>query len=130
MIDGSASTAHTLSGADVNSQETIRDFATHPTSGLSSSALATLLARYGPNEFELPAAESLWLKFAKGVYENPLNLLLLGSSAVSALMGQYDDAICVVVAVTIVLTGTLPEYMVCNTEFQSALCKNSGPRNL
>jgi Ca2+-transporting ATPase len=47
----------------------------------------------------------MWLKFAKGVYENPLNLLLLGSSAVSALMGQYDDAVCVVIAVAIVLTG-------------------------
>ncbi|KAK1924100.1 hypothetical protein DB88DRAFT_526657 [Papiliotrema laurentii] len=84
--------------------ETIRDFGTSATAGLSTSSLAPLLARYGPNEFELPPAESLLLKFIKGVYENPLNLLLLGSSAVSALMGQYDDAICVVIAVTIVLT--------------------------
>lgn len=86
-------------------KETIRDFGTSATAGLSTSSLAPLLARYGPNEFELPPAESLLLKFIKGVYENPLNLLLLGSSAVSALMGQYDDAICVVIAVTIVLTG-------------------------
>ena len=71
-----------------------------------SNSLSSLLARYGPNEFELPPSESLLLKFLKGVYENPLNLLLLGSSAVSALMGQYDDAVCVVIAVAIVLTGT------------------------
>jgi Ca2+-transporting ATPase len=45
------------------------------------------------------------LKFAKQVYENPLILLLLGSSVVSALMGNFDDALCVVIAVTIVLTG-------------------------
>jgi hypothetical protein len=32
-------------------------------------------------------------------------LLLLGSSVVSALMGNFDDAICVVIAVAIVLTG-------------------------
>jgi Ca2+-transporting ATPase len=47
------------------------------------------------------------LKFAKQVYENPLILLLLGSSVVSALMGNYDDAGCVVIAVAIVLTGEL-----------------------
>lgn len=39
------------------------------------------------------------------MYENPLILLLLGSSVVSALLGSYDDAICVVIAVAIVLTG-------------------------
>lgn len=58
----------------------------------------------------------MWLKFAKGVYENPLNLLLLGSSAVSALMGQYDDAVCVVIAVAIVLTGVLLCLMVSTIE--------------
>lgn len=85
---------------------------TNPTQGLSNSALAALLARYGPNEFELPPSEPLWLKFSKQVYENPLILLLLGSSVVSALMGQYDDAVCVVIAVLIVLTGTyLPHHL-------------------
>jgi Ca2+-transporting ATPase len=64
-----------------------------------------LLARYGPNEFELPPSEPLYLKFIKQIYENPLILLLLGSTAVSALMGQYDDAICVIITVIIVLTG-------------------------
>lgn len=71
---------------------------------MQTSQLGGLLARHGPNEFELPPSEPLWLKFAKQVYENPLILLLLASSAVSALMGQYDDAICVVIAVGIVLT--------------------------
>ncbi|KAL7421951.1 High affinity Ca2+/Mn2+ P-type ATPase-like protein [Cryptotrichosporon argae] len=85
-------------------EDTIRDFSTHPTHGLAPSSLAALLARYGPNEFELPPTEPLYLKFSKQVYENPLILLLFGSSFVSALMGQYDDAVCVVVAITIVLT--------------------------
>ncbi|WVW84125.1 calcium-transporting P-type ATPase, PMR1-type [Kwoniella bestiolae CBS 10118] len=84
--------------------ETIQLLSTHPTQGLPSSSLSALLARYGPNEFELPPADPLFLKFAKQVYENPLILLLLGSSVVSALMGNYDDAACVVVAVGIVLT--------------------------
>ncbi|WVR06873.1 calcium-transporting P-type ATPase, PMR1-type [Kwoniella sp. DSM 27419] len=84
--------------------ETIHMLSTHPSQGLATSSLAALLARYGPNEFELPPSDPLWLKFAKQVYENPLILLLMGSSVVSALMGNYDDAACVVVAVGIVLT--------------------------
>lgn len=80
-------------------------FHTHPENGLSTGSLASIQAQYGPNEFELPPSESLYIKFAKQVYENPLILLLLGSSGVSALMGQYDDAVCVIIAVSIVLTG-------------------------
>ncbi|GFZ46784.1 Calcium-transporting ATPase 1 [Saitozyma sp. JCM 24511] len=85
-------------------EDTIADFSTDAKNGLSNAYLAALLARYGPNEFELPPADPLFLKFAKQVYENPLILLLLGSSVVSALMGNFDDAICVVIAVAIVLT--------------------------
>lgn len=44
------------------------------------------------------------------MYENPLILLLIGSSVVSAIMGQFDDAVCVVVAVAIVLTGEPSEF--------------------
>ncbi|OCF30540.1 calcium-transporting P-type ATPase, PMR1-type [Kwoniella heveanensis BCC8398] len=85
-------------------EETISALSTHATQGLPSTLLPSLLARYGPNEFELPPTDPLYLKFAKQVYENPLILLLMGSSVVSALMGNYDDAACVVVAVGIVLT--------------------------
>lgn len=85
--------------------ETIRSFSTHPTEGLSSAALPGLLARYGMNEFQVAASEPLWLKLAKQVYEQPLILMLLGSSVVSAIFGSYDDAICVLLAVGIVLTG-------------------------
>lgn len=92
-------------GSLMGLQETLDIFATHPTDGLANSAIAPLLARYGPNEFEVPPSDPLYLKFAKQVYENPLILLLLGSSVVSALMGQFDDAVCVIMAVTIVLTG-------------------------
>lgn len=85
--------------------ETIRSFQTHPTEGLSSSALPGLTARYGMNEFEVAPSEPLWLKLAKQVYEQPLILMLLGSSVVSGIFGSYDDAICVLLAVAIVLTG-------------------------
>lgn len=85
--------------------DTIRAFSTHPSEGLSSAALPGLLARYGMNEFQVAASEPLWLKLAKQVYEQPLILMLLGSSVVSAIFGSYDDAICVLLAVGIVLTG-------------------------
>lgn len=88
-----------------NVQDTVRDFSTSVETGLLSTQLGGLLARYGPNEFEVPPSEPLALKFAKQVYENPLILLLLASAGVSALLGSYDDAGCVVIAVTIVLTG-------------------------
>ncbi|BEI93292.1 uncharacterized protein CcaverHIS019_0509200 [Cutaneotrichosporon cavernicola] len=85
-------------------EATLADFHTDKEKGLASSAVPALVGQYGMNEFELPPDEPLWLKFSKQVYENPLILLLLGSSVLSGLMGNYDDAVCVVVAVTIVLT--------------------------
>jgi magnesium-transporting ATPase (P-type) len=88
-----------------DNQETLTDFRTSATDGLDPSAIPALVAQYGNNELEVPPDEPLWLKFAKQVYENPLILLLMGSSVVSALMGNYDDAMCVVIAVLIVLTG-------------------------
>jgi Ca2+-transporting ATPase len=89
----------------IGMEDTASHFHTSLTSGLEASAIPSLLAQHGPNEFEVAAKEPAWLKFAKSVYESPLILLLCGSAAVSALMGNYDDAISIVLAVTIVLTG-------------------------
>lgn len=44
-------------------------------------------------------------KFIETIYESPLNLLLLGSAAVSAIMGNIDDAVSITVAILIVLAG-------------------------
>lgn len=78
---------------------------TSENNGLVHEQIAALRTRYGPNEFQLAPAEPLFLKFLKQIYESPLILLLLASSVVSALVGNLDDAGCVVVAVGIVLTG-------------------------
>ena len=80
------------------------------------------------NEFELPPSEPLWLKMAKQVYEQPLILMLLASSVVSALFGSYDDAICVLVAVGIVLTGK-PCLLELVADTQSLLSRSNDPRN-
>ena len=46
-------------------------------------------------------------KFIETIYESPLNLLLLGSAAISAIMGNIDDAVSITIAILIVLAGTL-----------------------
>jgi len=90
--------------ADYFHQETLFHFRTSPAEGLSSSAIPSLRAQYGYNEFSVAASEPLFIKFAKTIYESPLILLLCGSAIVSAVMGNVDDAISITVAVLIVLT--------------------------
>jgi Ca2+-transporting ATPase len=71
---------------------------------LSSDILA-LQSKHGFNEFDVSTPEPAFIKFLKTIYESPLILLLCGSAAVSAIMGNRDDAISITVAVLIVLTG-------------------------
>lgn len=73
--------------------------------GLLHSDINILRATHGYNEFSVASPEPLLLKFAKTIYESPLILLLCGSAAISAIMGNIDDAISITVAVLIVLTG-------------------------
>jgi len=68
------------------------------------SAIPILREEHGYNEFSVEAPEHLLIKFIKTVYESPLNLLLLGSACVSAIMGNIDDAVSITVAILIVLT--------------------------
>ena len=89
---------------DCRRQETLFHFRTSPTEGLSSSAIPSLRAQYGYNEFTVAASEPLFIKFAKTIYESPLILLLCGSAIVSAVMGNTDDAVSITIAVLIVLT--------------------------
>ena len=64
-----------------------------------------LREKHGYNEFTVSTPEHVLVKFAKTIYESPLILLLCGSAAVSATMGNIDDAVSIAVAVFIVLTG-------------------------
>ncbi|KAG8796193.1 High affinity Ca2+/Mn2+ P-type ATPase-like protein [Ceratobasidium sp. 428] len=74
-----------------------------PSKGLSSSSISALRATYGYNEFSVSAPEPAWLKFAKTIYESHL-ILLFGSAAVSAVLGNLDDAVSIAVAIIIVVT--------------------------
>ncbi|KAF8685752.1 Ca-transporting ATPase [Rhizoctonia solani] len=90
--------------ASISPEDTLRDFRSDPTNGLATSAIPALRATFGYNEFSVSAPEPAWLKFAKTIYESHLILLLFGSAAVSALLGNLDDAISIAVAIFIVVT--------------------------
>lgn len=85
--------------------ETASQLQTDLDTGLSSTLVPAIREIAGPNEFQVASQEKAWSKFAKQFYESPLILLLLGSSAVSALVGNYDDAASITIAIVIVVTG-------------------------
>jgi Ca2+-transporting ATPase len=85
--------------------QVIQQFGTHPVKGLSSQSVPQIRGVHGPNEFEVDAKESVLKKFLAQFYESPLNLLLLGSAAISYIVGNKDDAVSITAAIVIVVTG-------------------------
>lgn len=66
--------------------------------------------QHGSNELPHEEPEPLWLRFLKQ-FKETLILLLLGSAAISFIMGNLDDAISITIAVAIVVTvGFVQEY--------------------
>ena len=76
---------------------------TDAVSGLREMEAQSRLAKLGRNEFGGKEREPLWRKFVAQLQET-LILLLLASAFVSLCMGQYDDAISITLAITIVVT--------------------------
>ncbi|KAF2640055.1 calcium-transporting P-type ATPase-like protein [Massarina eburnea CBS 473.64] len=100
----------TASYSLLSAQETARKLSTSVTHGLSSSSASTLIHTHGLNELPHDEPEPLWLRFLKQ-FKETLILLLLGSAAVSLIMGNLDDAVSIAAAVTIVVTvGFVQEY--------------------
>lgn len=71
--------------------------------GLPHEEASRRRAIHGPNTFEITKEDPLWKKYLDQ-FNNPLILLLLASAFVSIFMRQFDDAISITVAITIVVT--------------------------
>lgn len=91
-------------------QETAERLYTSLVHGLSPAEAEVRLLRDGANELPHEEPEPLWLRFLKQFRET-LILLLLASAAISFFMRNYDDAVSITLAVTIVVTvGFVQEY--------------------
>jgi Ca2+-transporting ATPase len=94
----------------LSTSETAQKLATSLSHGLSPSEAAARIHDHGRNELTHDDGEPLWLRFLKQ-FKETLILLLLGSAAVSFLMGNLEDAVSITAAVTIVVTvGFVQEY--------------------
>lgn len=78
--------------------------------GLRPTEAEARLLRDGPNELPHEEPEPLWLRFLKQ-FKEPLILLLLASALISFFMRNFDDAVSITLAVTIVVSvGFVQEY--------------------
>jgi Ca2+-transporting ATPase len=77
-----------------------------PEVGLSGPEVLARQRKYGQNKVELQNTETA-LEMISEQVQNPMILLLLGSAILSALVGEYGDAISITVTIIIVLTGLL-----------------------
>ncbi|KAL6707648.1 High affinity Ca2+/Mn2+ P-type ATPase-like protein [Coniothyrium glycines] len=94
----------------LSAHETAHKLTTSVSHGLSSSEATARTHSHGLNELPHEDPEPLWLRFVKQ-FKETLILLLLGSAAVSFIMGNLEDAVSIAVAVTIVVTvGFVQEY--------------------
>jgi Ca2+-transporting ATPase len=93
----------TSQNAQLSVERVAEYHATSLTHGLHPSDATTRFHVQGPNELPHEEPEPLWLRFVKQ-FQETLILLLLASAAISAIMGNYEDAISIAVAVTIVVS--------------------------
>ncbi|EEH38099.1 calcium-transporting ATPase [Paracoccidioides lutzii Pb01] len=105
-----ASSSATSTYSKLSPQEVADRLSTSLIHGLSPSDAEARLLHDGPNELASEDPEPLWLRFLKQ-FKEPLILLLLASAAISFFISNYDDAISITLAVTIVVSvGFVQEY--------------------
>ncbi|KAK9765213.1 High affinity Ca2+/Mn2+ P-type ATPase-like protein [Basidiobolus ranarum] len=84
--------------------DTIAELHTNSVNGLVPKQVVERLALYGYNDFDKAEQESILVKFWQAFATNPLILLLFASAAISAVIGQFDDALSITLAIIIVVT--------------------------
>ncbi|CUM65373.1 uncharacterized protein PRCAT00003009001 [Priceomyces carsonii] len=93
-------------------EETITDLQTDIGLGLTSNQdILNRRSIHGVNDLTNDEEQNLFLKFIASFYEDPLILLLIGSAIISFWMGNFDDAVSITLAITIVVSvGFVQEY--------------------
>ena len=88
----------------------LRELAADPTHGLSPEEAARRLANYGPNELTHEEKASPWLLFFNQ-FKNVLILILIVATVLSAFVGEYVDAIIILVIIVFcAVLGFVQEY--------------------
>ncbi|MCB2339429.1 calcium-translocating P-type ATPase, PMCA-type [Clostridium estertheticum] len=82
------------------SLEVLNNFKVDSSKGLSNSEIKQRLEKYGDNEFTKQKQGSIWDSIKAAITE-PMMIILLVAAVISALVGQYHDAIGIVCAVAI-----------------------------
>ncbi|MBU3072260.1 calcium-translocating P-type ATPase, PMCA-type [Clostridium estertheticum] len=82
------------------SLEVLNNFKVDSSKGLSNSEIKQRLEKYGANEFTKQKQGSIWDSIKAAITE-PMMIILLVAAVISALVGQYHDAIGIVCAVAI-----------------------------
>ncbi|MGH4050227.1 MAG: calcium-translocating P-type ATPase, PMCA-type [Clostridium sp.] len=82
------------------SSEVLHDLKVDSSKGLSSSEIEKRLAKYGLNEFTKQEKGSIWDSIKEAITE-PMMVILLAAAVISALVGEFHDAIGIVCAVAI-----------------------------
>src|SRR5690606_32821644 len=83
---------------------------TDPGRGLASRTVRQRQSQYGPNRLQGPEKPSLWSHFI-GQFRDVLVLVLLGAALLSLALGEWHDALAILVIVTLnAAMGLIQEY--------------------
>lgn len=86
-----------------DTDELIKRLNVNPSVGLNAVQVAERQFTFGMNTLDVNEDKSMWISFMDQ-FKDPLIGLLLASAGVSIIMGHYEDAISIAVAVTIVVS--------------------------
>jgi magnesium-transporting ATPase (P-type) len=89
--------------ASIDIDELEKDLKTSTETGLTSSEAQKRIEHFGKNELCKKEDDPLWKKYFEQ-FKQPLVLMLLVSAGISVVIGQWDDAISITLAVVIVCT--------------------------